>query len=170
MQFKDIKPGCTICLVDTRTMELTNGKVTNTSFPYPDNQSGNNNFSGGLPNYSPNQSSGRMVLDLTIEANGRTATYTVSETASINYANHLMIASDQNSLLPELQSLADESEKIIAAAPAHEERLKKIKELQVELNPQAKREQEYDKRLAAIEKSQQDMAAMITNFIKEFKS
>ena len=95
---------------------------------------------------------------------------TVPETASVNYANHLMIASDQNSLLPELQSLADESEKIIAAAPAHEERLKKIKELQVELNPQAKREQEYDKRLAAIEKSQQEMAAMITNFIKELKS
>lgn len=170
MQFKDIKPGFSIGILDTQSMELITGKVTHTSFPYADSQNGNNTLPGGMPNYSVNNSNSRMVIDLTIEANGKTATYTVSENASVNYANHLIIAASEKEVLPALETMANESERIIASAPAHEERLKKIKELQATLNPEVRQRQEYDQRLAAIEQSQKNMQEMIANFIKEFKS
>lgn len=177
MVFKDIKQNFPIYILDKSSVELTKGKVTGTTFPRPDTPQNNfgapNNGSYGtvVPPLNINNNQ-RMVVDLTIEANGRTATYTVSENASVNYAGNLVIATDQQALVSEVEAIKNVTEQAIA--PERIEQLKKQHEkaisLLVELNPAFKQQQEYDNRLSKMESSVDELKDMMKNFIKEFKS
>jgi len=113
-----------------------------------------------------------MVVDLTIEANGHTATYTVSEGASVNYAGNLIIATDPSLLVSEIEAVKNEADQ--ALAPERLEQLKsqqeKATKLLAELNPTFKQQQDYDKRFGAMESSVNELKDMMANFIKEFKS
>lgn len=178
MLFKDIKQNFPIYIFDKNSVSLTKGKVTATTFPRPDNP--HSNF-GGNPNYgtvvpalgqagAPNNQ--RTVIDLTIEADGHSATYTVSENASVNYAGNLVIAVDQTSLVSEVEAVKNAAEQ--ALAPDRLEQLKQSLEksttLLAELNPAFKQQQEYDQRFNKLEGSVDELKDMMKNFIKEFKS
>lgn len=175
MVFKDIKQNFPVYILDKSSVELIKGKVTATAFPRPDLQS---NFSAPNANYGTvvpqlNQNSGqRMVIDLTIEAGGRTATYTVSENASVNYAGNLVIATEQSLLTSEVEAIKNSAEQ--ALAPERLEQLKQSLEkstsLLSELNPAFKQQQEYDTRFKNLEGSVDELKDMMKNFIKEFKS
>lgn len=177
MVFKDIKQNFPIYILDKSNVELTKGKVTGTTFPHLDTVQNNfgtpNNGSYGtvVPPLNPN-SNQRMVIDLTIEAKGRTATYTVSENASVNYAGNLVIATDQQALVSEVEAIKNATEQAIA--PERLEQLKQQHEksisLLAELNPAFKQQQEYDSRLNKMESSVEELKDMMKNFIKEFKS
>ena len=173
MLFKDIKQNFPVYILDNTSVELTKGKVTATTFPRPD---GNFNMSNG--NYGTvvpqlNQNNGqRMVIDLTIEAGGRSATYTVSENASVNYAGNLVIATEQSLLASEVEAIKNSAEQ--ALAPERLEQLKQSLEkstsLLSELNPAFRQRQEYDTRFKNLEGSVGELKDMMKNFIKEFKS
>lgn len=179
MLFKDIKQNFPIYILDKSSVELIKGKVTATSFPHADSQNNQNNFniSNGsygtvVPQLNQNNGQQRMVIDLTIEAGGRSAIYTVSENASINYAGNLVIATEQSLLASEVEAIKNSTEQ--ALAPERLEQLKQSLEkstaLLSELNPTFKQQQEYDKRLGTMENSVNELKDMLTNFIKEFKS
>lgn len=175
MQFKDIKQNFPVYILDKSSVELIKGKVTATAFPRPDSQ---NNFNLPNGNYGTvvpqlNQSNGqRMVIDLTIDAGGRSATYTVSENASVNYAGNLVIATEQSLLVSEVEAIKNSAEQ--ALAPERLEQLKQSLEkstsLLSELNPAFKQQQEYDARFKNLEGSVGELKDMMKNFIKEFKS
>lgn len=172
MQFKDIKQNFPVYILDKASVELTKGKVTGTTFPHPDSIT-QNNFNYGTVVPPLNQNNGqRMVIDLTIEAGGRSATYTVSENASINYAGNLVIATEQSLLTSEVEAIKNSAEQ--ALAPERIEQLKqsleKATSLLAELNPSFKQQQEYDVRFKNIEGSVDELKDMMKNFIKEFKS
>ena len=113
-----------------------------------------------------------MVIDLTIEAGGRSATYTVSENASVNYAGNLVIATEPSLLASEVEAIKNAAEQ--ALAPERIEQLKqqleKSKSLLAEINPSFKQQQEYDTRFKNLEGSVDELKDMMKNFIKEFKS
>lgn len=175
MLFKDIKQNFPIYILDKSSVELTKGKVTATTFPRPDNQQNNYNMPNG--NYGTvvnpiNQNNQRMVIDLTIEAGGRSATYTVSENASVNYAGNLIITTEPSLLASEVEAIKNSAEQALAPERVNQlkDMLEKSTALLSELNPTFKQQQEYDKRLGTMENSVNELKDMLTNFIKEFKS
>lgn len=179
MLFKDIKQNFPIYILDKSSVELIKGKVTGTTFPHPETaqQNGfnipNGSYGTVVPpiGQTPN-SNQRMVIDLTIEAGGRSATYVVSESASINYAGNLILATDQSLLVPEVEAIKNTTEQ--ALAPERLEQLKQQLEKSVsllsEINPTFRQRQEYDARFKNLEGSVDELKDMMKNFIKEFKS
>lgn len=173
MLFKDIKQNFPVYILDKTSVELTKCKVTGTTFPRPDNNFNvpNGNYGTVVPQLNQNNGP-RMVIDLTIEAGGRSATYTVSENASVNYAGNLVIATEPSLLSSEVEAIKNSAEQ--ALAPERLEQLKQSLEkstsLLSELNPTFRQQQEYDTRFKSLEGSVDELKDMMKNFIKEFKS
>ena len=176
MLFKDLKQNYPVYLLDKDNKCFITGKVTGTTFPHPENQQ-QRTLPNGMPdynNYNTKSSSTRMVVDLTIEAGDRTATYEVSENAAINYAGNLVIATDKQALIPEMESMANTAQEFLSTVDQRkaeaEETLKRTKAMLAEVSPQARQHQEYDARFNKLEGSVDELKDMMKNFIKEFKS
>lgn len=175
MVFKDIKQNFPIFILDKSSVELIKGKVTATTFPRPDTGIGQNIVNGNYGTVVPpfnQQPNVRTVIDLTIEAGGRSATYTVSENASVNYAGDLVIATEQSLLKSEVEAIKNAAEQ--ALAPERIKQLEQQREkstaLLAEINPEFKQQQEYDARFKNLEGSVDELKDLMKNFIKEFKS
>lgn len=182
MLFKDIKQNYPIYLLDKDNKCFIIGKVTGTTFPHAPKDEQQQSFPGGMPNYAPqnynnynnrNQAQ-RMVVDLTIEAGDRTATYEVSENASVNYAGNLILATEKQLLVPEMEAMVNNANDFLATIDQRkadaEDTVKKMKAILAEVSPQFRQAQEYDQRFNKIEGSVNELKDLMTNFIKEFKS
>ena len=146
--FKDIKQNYPVYILDTQEFSLIQGKATQVSFP----------------RLEMNQKTGKteMVVDVTIEANGKMATYAIPESHSVTYAGHLVLSTEKSGLMSEV-----EAQNIIDKAPS----------LLAELNPMYKEKQETEQRFGKIEGSIGEMKElmkkqqeMMENFIKKFES
>lgn len=76
--FKDIKQNYPVYILDTQEFSLIQGKATQVSFP----------------RLEMNQKTGKteMVVDVTIEANGKMAIYAIPESHSVTYAANMAYA------------------------------------------------------------------------------
>lgn len=170
MLFKEIKQGYPIYLLDKDNKCFIIGKVTATTFPHPEKQ---RLLPNGMPDFNT-QNQKRMVVDLTIEAGDRTATYEVSENASTNYAGNLIIATEKQQLIPEMEAMVNNASDFLATIDKRkaeaEDTVKKMKAVLAEVSPQFKQQQEYDERFNKLEGAVNDIKDMFTNFIKEMKS
>lgn len=160
MQFKDIKQNYPVYILNKQDMSVTQGKVTAVSFS----------------RMEMDQKTGKsqMVIDVTIEANGSTATYTIPDNLSVTYANLLVLSTDKQGLSNEIEAMKTLAEQIIASVPQQKEIVAKATELLAELNPIYKEKAETEKRFGAIEGtisdmkgSMDEMKAMMTEFIKK---
>lgn len=171
MTFKDLKQNFPAYILDTNKCEILKAKVVGASFPRFDNNYQQSSRLMVDPYYQPRDNSARRVIDLTLEVEGKTATYIVGENDSVNYANNLIIAADQNALIPEVEAIKNRVDEILSPDMMNslKQQRDKATELLVKLNPSFKQRQEYDKRLDNVESSLGELKEMMTNFIKEFK-
>lgn len=161
--FKDIKQNYPVYILDTQEFCLIQGKATQVSFPRLDvNQK----------NYKT-----EMVVDITIEANGKTATYTIPENHSVTYAGHLVLATEKPGLIGEIEAQKANAEQALASASKAQNIIDKAPLLLAELNPVYKEKQETEQRFGKIEQSISGMEKlmkkqqeMMENFIKKFES
>lgn len=88
--FKDIKQNYPVYILDTQEFSLIQGKATQVSFPQ----------------LEMNQKTGKteMVVDVTIEANGKMATYAIPESHSVTYAGHLVLSTEKSGLASEVEA------------------------------------------------------------------
>lgn len=88
--FKDIKQNYPVYILDTQEFSLIQGKATQVSFP----------------RLEMNQKTGKteMVVDVTIEANGKMATYAIPESHSVTYAGHLVLSTEKSGLTSEVEA------------------------------------------------------------------
>ena len=161
--FKDIKQNYPVYILDTQELDITQGKATQVSFP----------------RVEMNQKTGKaeMVVDVTIEANGKTATYAIPESHSITYASNLVLSTDKASLANEVEASVERAKQIIEAAPKAQKIIDKAPAVLADINPIFKEKQETEQRFGKIEKSISGMEAlmkkqqeMMENFIKKFES
>lgn len=152
MQFKDIQPLQPVHILNKQDMTYIKGKVTNKGFPR-------------MPsNFKPGQNT--MVVDVTIEADGKTATYEIPENLSITYANNLVLSTDSAGLIGEVESMKNTAEQILQSVEQQQKILDKSKELLAELNPAFKDKRETDERLSKMETSIKKMEEMLTRFVQ----
>lgn len=152
MLFKDIKPNYPIHILDKQEFSLTQGKATAVSFPRLDmNKSGKTD----------------MVVDVTIEINGKSATYTIPENLAVTYAGNLVLSTDKQGLMSEVDAIVANADQVIASVPHAQAIKEKAPAILAELNPQYKEKQETEKRFGAIEDSVNEIKKMMSELIKQ---
>ena len=155
MQFKDLKQNYPVYILDKEKISFFTGKVLSVSFPHIDN--------------SNPMSMGKTVVDVVIEANGKTATYAIPENMSIASANNIVLSTDRNGLCREVEAMKSNAELALKSIDHHREVLAKSESLLAELNPAFKEKQQYEQRMANMEKSIEGLKDMMQNFIKGAK-
>ena len=163
MLFKDIKQNYPVYILNKQDLSLTQGKAVQVPFP----------------RMEINQKTGKteMVVDITIEANGKTATYVIPESLSVTYAGNLILSTDKMSLASEIEAMKNTAEQVLASVDHQKEVLEKSSSLLAELNPIYREKQETEQRFGKIEKSISGMEElmkkqqeMMEAFIKKFES
>ncbi len=155
MLFKDTKQGYPIYFLDRENVGYYQGKVVSVAVPRYDNMGG--------------QQHTGLVVDVTIEANGQTRTYTIPEASTIAYASNLTISTDKDGILREVEALKNVSEEALAKVDKHKEIVTKCHTLLEELNPVFAEKRAQDRRIEGIESEVKSLGTMLKDFINEFK-
>lgn len=155
MQFKDIKQNQTIFILDKQEFTVVQGKAT----------------SVGFSRVGTNPSTGKteMLIDITVEHDGKTGNYAVPENLSIAYAGNLIMTPNQADIVAEIKSAQHASDQYFAAEPHHRKVRDKAPGLLADMDPAYKEKQQTEQRFKTIETTVQDMKAMLSDFISEFK-
>lgn len=177
--FKDLEANQPIYILNTNDATLEEGKVISRSFPrvQMDDNFMNNPMNPSYIGRASDRS--RRVVDIKIEAFGKTATYAMTEMASVNYSGNLIFATEKQNLLNDLRQIHKESEVAIDEKTIEKHRviIQNAKTLMGELDPVYKAKQETDTKFKAIdsrmdsmESSVKSLAKNITDLIKELKN
>lgn len=152
MLFKDIKQNYSVHILDKDKLTLSDGKA----------------ITVGFPRYDLTAKS--TVVDITVDVNGSTATYAIPESLSVTYAGNLVLSTDKEGLVREIEAMKTSAEQILASVDHQKEVIEKSSALLSELNPQFKEKQETEKRFANIESSVHKIEELVTNFINNFNN
>ena len=85
-----------------------------------------------------------MVVDVTIEANLKTATYSIPENLSVTYAGDVVLSTDKQRLMAEVEQMKNTAEKILESVPKQKEVVDKTTALLSELNAVYKEKKETE--------------------------
>lgn len=155
MLFKDIKQNFPVYILDKQNMSFTQGKVQSVSFPHIDNS-------------SP-MAMGKTVIDVAIEADGKSGTYAMPENLSVVYAGNIVLSTDRDGIIREVEAMKTSAEQILASVDKQKEIVEKSTTLLTELNPEYKAKQQNEQRLSNLESSMKELKDMMAGFIKEMK-
>ena len=164
LQFKDIKQNYPVYMFDKQELTYVQGKVTSVTFPRFDMNASKMSTPGQMP--IPGQS--QMVVDVTIEANDKTATYVIPENLSLTGSGNLIISTEKEILMKEIEAIKTSSEQALSSMDYHKKVIEKTTALLSELNPVYKKEKETEERFNKIEDSVSRMEKMMTKFFEEF--
>lgn len=135
MTFKELKQGYPVYILDKEKLTVKQGKVVNASFPRIDNQ----------------PSGRQMVVDVTIDANGKNAVYTMPEDSAVVYANNLVLSTDQHCLTVEVEKMKADAERILSTVDMQKEIVEVADDLLAQLNPSFREKRETEQRFEKIE-------------------
>ena len=135
MTFKELKQGYPVYILDKEKLTVKQGKVVNTSFPRIDNQ----------------PTGRQMVVDITLEQNGKNAVYTMPEDAAVVYANNLVLSTEQHCLAVEVEKMKADAERVLATVETQKEIIAVADDLLAQLNPSFKEKKETEQRFEKIE-------------------
>lgn len=156
MIFKDIKQNYPVYILDKQELTISQGKVLSVGFPRTDLLQ--------RPTAIPAQT----VIDVTIENGDKQATYTIPENLSITYAGNIVLSTDKDNLVREIEALKNQAEQILASVDKQKQILEKANTLLADLNPVYKEKKETDLRISKIESSISEMKDMFSKFINTY--
>lgn len=156
MAFKDIKQSYSVYILNKQNMAIADGKVISVGFPHMD------------MNSKPQLGQSQMVVDVTIESEGKTATYTIPENLSVTYAGDIVLATDKQGLVCEVEAMKNAAEKILESVPRQKEIVDKSSTLLADLNPVFKQKKENEERFSKMESSISRLEQTVTSFINSF--
>lgn len=159
MLFKDIKTGYPIYFLDKDNVRYYQGKAVSIAVPRYQNQMGTNY--GAQPT--------GLVVDVTIEAEGATKTYTIPETSAIIYAGNIVLSTDKEWILREVEALKSVSEETLSKMDKHKQVVINCNALLEELNPSFAEKRAQDKRIEGIENEVKSLSSIVKDFINEFR-
>lgn len=139
--FSDLKKGFQVHALDTTEVpKYYLGKVIAVSEP---------RFLSPTPGtYQPTQ--GRVV-DLTVEVDGETKTYTVPESQNVAKAMGITLSTNLEAVLNELSAIKRNSQEIIDSVELNRNKIEACDRIMEEVNPAFKQTREQDRKIAGIE-------------------
>lgn len=102
MAFKDVKQNYSVYILNKQDITITDGKVISVGFPHLD------------LNTKPAMGQSQMVVDVTIEANSKTATYSIPENLSVTYAGDVVLSTDKQGLMAEVEQMKNTAERYLS--------------------------------------------------------
>ena len=157
MLFKDIKQNYTVYILDKQDMNISQAKVSAVGFPRMD-----------IMQNTPGANA-QTVIDITLDSNGKIATYTIPESLSVTYAGNIVLSTDKDGLMHEIEAMKNNAEQVIASVDKQKQILEKANILLSELNPVYKEKKETDLRFSKIENSISEMKDMFANFLNTYR-
>ncbi len=160
MTFKDLKPGYPVYMLHkTDGIRLTTGKATVVSAPHFPQPVANNLMQ-----------TMQMVVDVTIEADGQSRTYTIPDTLAITYAGDaLALATDREPMLKEIEAMKSQAEDELAKTDKRRAIVAQCEAILTEWNPAFKEKRDTEERFSKIETSMTDLKTMLSGLIKELR-
>lgn len=156
VNYGDVKQNYSVYILNKQDITITDGKVISVGFPHLDLST------------KPAMGQSQMVVDVTIEANSKTATYSIPENLSVTYAGDVVLSTDKQGLMAEVEQMKNTAEKILESVPKQKEVVDKTTVLLSELNPVYKEKKETEQRFSKIEESISRMESTVNNFINSF--
>lgn len=159
MLFKDLKIGYQVYILHKgKDIKVCVGKVTAVSPPrFPQTQS----------NFQAMQ----MVIDVTIEEEGASKTYTTPDSLSVTYAgNDLVIATERDGILREIETIKAHNEDELSKVAHRRMVVNQCEKILSEWNPVFKERRETEERFNKLETSMTDLKSMLSGLIKELKN
>lgn len=157
MLFKDIKSGYPVYFLNREIITAYQGKVVSVSVPRYDMQ-------------VVNKANAPLVVDITIDANGQTKTYTISENATTTYAGNIVLSTERDGIVREVEAMKSQKEDAIAQEAKNHEDLDKINSLLEDWNPALAEKRKQDERINTIEQEVRSIGQQLKDFFSEFKS
>ncbi|MBQ0159892.1 MAG: hypothetical protein KBT28_04630 [Bacteroidales bacterium] len=154
MQFKDTKQGYPIYVIDRKNVTVAVGKITNSPVPHFDNH-----FPGA----------GKMVVDLTIDCDGKVDTYVMEDSAEVGYAGTLVITANRECVARELESIYSNSDQALSMMPYHKEAKEKSEKLLKEYSQEYKERSEFNDRLEGLENNVEKLTKSFSEFLERMK-
>lgn len=163
MLFKDMKPGYPVYILQKGdTLKAVQGKTIKVSDPY---------FPpapiGQIP--SPSLNTSQRFVDVTLESEGITNTYSIPETLSVSYANNLVLSTDKEGILRDVEAMKSQSEEVVRSVEKHQAIISGCEKILEEWNPAFAEKREQDKRISGLETEVKGLSKMLADFISEFK-
>lgn len=156
MFFKDLKVGYPIYVFDRSKVELVKTKAMEVVPPHFDNK-----FK------SPYGSNMEMVVDVVIE--GLPKTYTFMQNTDIGYFDNLILSTEVDNVLREVEALKTQSEQALSKREIYEANIDKCTHILAEFSPAYRDKQNNEKRFSALENSVGELKDMIKGLVKELK-
>lgn len=161
MLFKDLKPGYPVYVLQKENdPKAFQGKAIKVSDPY---------FPPAPIGQMPSMSTTQRVVDVTLEVNGVTNTYSIPETLSVTYANNLVLSTDRDGILRDVESMKSQSLDIVNSVEKHKAIVDGCDKILEEWNPVFAEKKEQDKRISGLEEKVEGIGKMLSDFINEFK-
>lgn len=162
MLFKELKQNYPVYILDKQAVSFTQGKVISVSLPRM-------NLSNGTMGMMPTSSPTAMLVDVTIETDGRTATYSIPENLAVTYAGNIVLSTDREGISREIEAMRATAEQVLNSVDKQKEVLDKTKSLLAELNPAYKEKKETDERFNRIEGDVSEMKSMVRDLLNKLK-
>lgn len=153
MQFKDIKQGQPVFILDKSEMAINQGKVINNVYHVDSN---NNNYGSVFT-----QQSNTIYRDVTIEIGGKSSVYVIPELLETTKAGNIVLSTSSEALIKEVNAICNDAKEKLANRDYYQMVVDKTPELLVTLNPALKKEQETETRLKAVEGSVQEVKDLV---------
>lgn len=157
MNFKDIRQGYPVYILDKQALSLSEGKVTAVGFPY---------FPAQTP---PGSHSLGMSVDVTIEAGGKAATYTIPEQLSVTFAGNLVLSTDRSGLAAEVESMRTAAQQAIEGMQRQKDIIAAADGLLIQLKPEYRERAETEKRFSSLEGAMADVKSLLQGLTAELK-
>lgn len=157
MTFKELRTNNAIHILDKSDgVVYCQGKVLNVSQPRIDAQQMATPGTMQMP---------QMVVDVTIEANGKTATYKFADSASVAGVGNTLFSTDKEGVIREVDATIAHCEQYFADKERMEKDYEESKKLKGELDTAYKERQETETRFGKIEKQQEEQGQMLKQIL-----
>ena len=156
MLFKDLKQGYPVYILDkTDGITAMEGKVVSVSQPRFQPQQ----IAGGMMPSA--MQTAPMVVDVTIECAGETHTYIIPETSAVTYANNLVLSTEREGLLKEVEAQKRQSEDVMNSVPKHKKNIACGEGIMEEWNPVFADKKRQDERINGLEQKLDNLSSVL---------
>lgn len=166
MNFSELRQNYPVYILNKTDMLAIQGKVINAGSPYFHQPS-----QSGMP--LPLTTPQSRVVDVTIDIQGNRQTFTIPESSSVTCAQvsgkELIIATERQGIVREVEVMKAQSEEVIASVDKHKSIIESCEKILSEYNPAFAEKQQQDLRITGLENKVESMSKMLSDFINEFK-
>ncbi len=154
MTFKEMKQGYPVYVLHKDDeIKAGQGKVVTTTQPR-----------------FPQQYSGQalaMVVDVTIEEDGKNRTYTMPADSSVVSAGNTVLSTDKDGILRDVEAMKAESEDVLSSMDKHNARLEICEKILTDWNPHLAEKKKQDERIGSLETGMNELKGMIKSLVEK---